>query len=98
MAWKPRVKTRNKIASALNKSLIPLEYSYNIMKKLAIKTKNAAPLVYHEIESLIKNNVIHLKKKKLLKQSDFAHISETITSNLIKKIPTIDEKEIKKIV
>ena len=98
MAGKSRRKIRNKIVSVLNKSLTPLEYSYWIMKKFAIKAKNAAPLVYHEIESLVKNNIIHLKRKKTMKRSDLAEIGETITSTLIKKMQSVDENHLKKIV
>jgi len=90
---------KNKIVSTLNKSLIPLEYSYDILKKAAKKAKKVAPLVYDEVEHLVKSNLVTVeKKKKKFNKSHIAELGETITSNLIKKIPNINERELKKIV
>jgi len=89
----------NSIASTLNKSLIPLEYYYTKLKGLAKHVKKAAPLVYGEVESLIKSNIVTVEKKgKFFKKSSLAKFGETITSNLVRKIPNMDEKELMRIV
>ena len=90
---------RKRIVSSLNKSLIPVEYSYKVFKKLVRNTKKTAPLVYDEVENLIKSNLVPVgNNKKIFKKAYLLKLGDTITSNLIKKIPTIDEKELKKIV
>ena len=74
------------IVSSLNKSLIPLEYSYNVFKKTFKNIKKAAPLVYDEVEALIKSNVVSIdKRKKIFKKNDLADIGATITSSLVKR-------------
>ena len=71
----------NSIASTLNKSLIPLEYYYTKLKGLAKHVKKAAPLVYGEVESLIKSNIVTVEKKgKFFKKSSLAKFGETITN------------------
>jgi len=90
---------RNKILLSLNKSLVPMEYSYEAVKKTFNKIKRTAPLVYDEIEALIKSNIVSIdKRKKVFKKANLAELGDTITSNLIKKIPSLDERELKKIV
>ena len=89
----------NRIAAALNKGIIPLEYSYDKLKKLAKHVEKTAPLVYGEVENLIKSNIVTLdKKSRFFKKSNLAKFGETITSSLIRKIPNMDEKELMKIV
>ena len=87
------------IVSSLNKSLIPVENSYNAFKKTFNKIKKVAPLVYEEVDALIKSNIITVdKRKKIFKKSGLADLGDTITSGLIRKLPSIDEKELKKII
>ena len=54
------------LVSALNRSLVPAEYSYNILKKTFNRIKKAAPLVYDEVEALVKSNIVPIGKKKNL--------------------------------
>jgi acetyl-CoA carboxylase biotin carboxylase subunit len=90
---------KRKIVSSLNKSLVPVEYSYKAFRKVFNNAKKAAPLVYDEIETLIKSNIVSIdKRRKIFKKTDLAELGDTITSNLIKKIPALDERELKKIV
>ncbi len=90
---------KNKLVSSLNKSMIPIEHSYKAFKKVFNKIKKTAPLVYDEVESLIKSNIITVdKRKKVFKKTNLAELGNTITSSLIRKLPTISEKELKKIV
>ena len=51
-------KMKENLVSVLNRSLTPAEYSYKTFKKAARKIKKAAPLVYEEIETLIKSNIV----------------------------------------
>jgi len=90
---------KKKLVSSLNTALIPAEYSYNVFKRAFKKIKKAAPLVYDEIEGLIKSNIVPIdKRKKIFKKTYLAELGDTITSSLIKKIPSMDERELKKIV
>src|SRR3989338_8923629 len=85
--------------SALNKSMIPVEYSYNSLKKVVKAIKKTAPLVYDQVEALIKSNIVPIDKKwKSFKNKNLAEIGDKITSSLIKKLPHIKENELKKIV
>ena len=90
---------KKKLVSSLNKGLIPMEYSFQAFKKALKNIKKTAPLVYDEVEALIKSNIVHIdKRKKIYKKPDLADLGDTITSSLIKKIPSLDERELKKIV
>jgi|TARA_B100001971_G_scaffold214833_1_gene254757 acetyl-CoA carboxylase biotin carboxylase subunit len=90
---------RDRVVSSLNKSMIPAEYSYKAFKKVFNKIKKTAPLVYREVEALIKSNIITVdKRKKLFKKTGLADLGGTITSSLIRKLPSMDEAELKKIV
>ena len=87
------------LAVALNRILIPAEHSYHTAKGVARHIKKAAPLVYHEVERLIKTNLISLDKaKKAFRKKTIAEIGDTITSSLIGKLHNIDQKELGKIV
>ena len=85
------------IVSVLNRSLVPAENSYKSLAKVFNRMKKAAPLVYEEIDRLIKSNIIHIDKRGF-KKSHLAKLGDAITSNLVKNIPSIDERELKKIV
>jgi len=90
---------KKKLVSTVNISLIPMEYSYKVFKNAFRKIRKAAPLVYDEVEGLIKSNIVSIdKRKKIFKKKDLAELGDTITSSLIKKIPAMDERELKKIV
>ena len=90
---------KSKVSSTINKGLVPMEYSYKVFKKMVKSIKKAAPLVYGEVENLIKSNLVTVdKRKKIFKRIGLADLGDTITANLVKKIPNVDEKELKKIV
>ena len=92
-------KMKENLVSVLNRSLTPAEYSYKTFKKAARKIKKAAPLVYEEIETLIKSNIVSIdKRKKVFKKANLAELGDTITSSVIKKLPSLDARELKKIV
>ncbi len=94
-----RLGIRKNIVLSLNKYMVPVEYSYKILKSAFGKIKKSAPLVYNEIESLIKSNIVHVdKRRRIFRKTDLAGFGDTITSSLIKKLPHIDERELKKIV
>jgi len=96
---KVRLSLKNRLISSLNKSLGPVESSYKALGRVFNKMKKAAPLVYDEVEALVKSNVVSIdKRKKIFKKTYLAELGDTITSNLIRKIPSIDQRELKKIV
>ncbi|MDP6138713.1 MAG: hypothetical protein QGI89_01255, partial [Candidatus Woesearchaeota archaeon] len=85
---------KRKLVSSLNTALIPAEYSYKAFKKLFNKLKKVAPLVYEEVDALIKSNIVTVdKRKKIFKKTYLAELGNTITSSLIKKIPSMDERQ-----
>jgi acetyl-CoA carboxylase, biotin carboxylase subunit len=87
---------RKQIVSLINFGLLPAEYSFNVLTKLFKKFKKVVPLVYDEVENVISNNLVHIDGKH---KGDLGVLGDTITSNLIKKVPrTIDESELRKIV
>jgi len=88
---------KNSIVSVLNKSLMPAEHSYKSIIKAFKGMKKAAPLVYGEIDRLIKSNIVHIDKRGF-KKSHLAKLGDAITSNLVKKIPSIHEIDLRKIV
>ena len=96
---KLQLSLKNRLISSLNKGLEPVESSYKALGRVFNKMKKAAPLVYDEVEALVKSNVVSIdKRKKIFKKTYLAELGDTITSNLIRKIPSIDQRELKKIV
>ena len=96
---KVRLSLKNRLILSLNKSLGPVESSYKALGRVFNKMKKVAPLVYDEVETLVKSNVVSIdKRKKIFKKTYLAELGDTITSNLIRKIPSIDQRELKKIV
>ena len=91
-------KLRKRTVNALNAGLVPIEYSYDKLKKGIKELKKAAPLVYDEIEHFVTSNIIRMEKKKPFGKGDLAAMGAKITSSLIRKVPSIDEEELKKIV
>jgi len=84
------LKIKKKIVSSLNKGLVPVEYSYKAIKKMFKNVKKTAPLVYEEVDSLIKSNIVTIdKKRKISKKAYWTKLGEAITSNLIQKIPSM---------
>lgn len=99
MKNKLQLSLKNRLISSLNKGLEPVESSYKALGRVFNKMKKAAPLVYDEVEALVKSNVVSIdKRKKIFKKTYLAELGDTITSNLIRKIPSIDQRELKKIV
>ena len=93
------MKRRNKAEKFLNNLLLPLESTYKLARKIARKTHDSVPLVYEQVESLVRSQLISLEKdKKLLHSPDIGSFTSIIASNIIKKIPNIDEKTLNKMV
>jgi len=91
---KLRKKVEGKVASALNKALTPLANTYRGSRKLVKGFKKKAPLIYNEIDSVIKSHLVSLEKKK----PNDVKMGDLITSSIMKKLPNIDEGNLKKIV
>ena len=88
-----------KIAKLLNNSLKPVERAYNKLKKAIEKGKKKVPYIFDEIESVLKNHLISFEaSKKLQENPDFDEFTEVITSGIVKKLPNLDEKKLKRIV
>lgn len=77
--------------------LAPIAKSYEFIKKVVKKTKERASFLYDEVESIIKSQLITLEDKNLLYSMDLESLSKVITTNVIKKLPNVDEEEVNKI-
>ncbi len=91
---KLRRKTEKQVVFFLNKILNPLAASYRHSRKLVRGFKKKAPLIYNEVESVIKSHLVSLEKKK----PGNVKVGDLITSNLMRKLPNIDEGKLKEIV
>jgi acetyl-CoA carboxylase biotin carboxylase subunit len=93
------MKHKQKLAKTINTILIPVEKSYWFFKRMLIKTHEKLPLLYHEIESLVRSQLIMLEKdKKLLHNPDMNGFSDLIAKNVARKLPNIDEKKVNMII
>ena len=88
-----------RIEQALNRLLMPIAASYGYIKKIARKTHEKMPFLYEEIESLIRSQLIRIEKdRKLLHEPDIEKLSEVIASNVIRKLPSMDEGRLNSII
>ena len=98
-----KIKRKSKqkiIIRLLNNSLAPAAYTYDLFKRIIKNTKKTAPLVYDEIESLIKSHIVTFDKttKNILRFPNLEKFSNIITSNILRKLPSVDEVHLKKII
>ena len=91
---KLRRKVEKKVVKALNKTLNPLANSYRHSRKFFSDIKKKAPLIYNGVESAIKPHLVLLEKKK----PDDIKVGDLITSNIARKLPNINEGELKRAV
>jgi len=99
MARKKKSSINDNVSASINKSLVPVQYSYRLLRRVARKMKKVAPLVYDEVDHLIKSNIVSVdKRKKIFKNPDIIGLGDTITSRIIGKIPNVNERELRKIV
>ena len=84
----------------LNSSLMPAAYTYGLFKKVIKEAKKTAPLVYDEVESLLKSHIVTFDKKDkhILKSPNIEKFSKIITSNIVRKLPSLDEAHLKQII
>ena len=90
---------QQKIESALNRILRPIDITYGKIKKIKEKTKEKAPYIYDEIGSLIKDQLVTMDRTRgLLHHPDIDRISSTITEGIMRKAPNVNPEELKKII
>jgi len=81
---------------ALNKSLQPLEKAYNFSKNFIIKTKQTFPAVYRYFEGIVNHHIV-TPSKSMFKSSKLEDMSNFITTNVMKRLPHVDESQIEEI-
>ena len=88
------------IARLLNNSLAPAAYTYGLFKNLIKNAKKTAPLVYDEIESLVKSHMVTFDKttKNILRTPNLEKFGNIITSSIVRRLPSVDEAHLKKII
>ena len=84
------------VVNALNKTLDPFEKGYVFLKNSALKLNEKFPAVYHYFEGLVKHHII-TPSKELFKSSKIEDIGSFITSNVIKRLPHVDESHVEEI-
>ena len=99
MAKKKNDSMKKKVTASINKGMAPIEFSLNSIKNIFKKAKKAAPLVYEQVEELIKHNLVDIEdRSRIHKKEDLLALGDKITSSLIGRIPNVDERELRKIV
>src|SRR3990167_3408047 len=78
------------VVNALNETLDPFEKGYVFLKNSALKLNEKFPAVYHYFEGLVKHHII-TPSKELFKSSKIEDIGSFITSNVIKRLPHVEE-------
>lgn len=83
------------IAGFLNRILNPVAESYRDTRdKLVGSIKKKAPVIYDEIESILKSHLVLLDKKK----PHEIQVTDLITSSVIKQLPNIDEAKVREVI
>ena len=79
-----------------NKAIKPFERTYVLLKMSASETKEAFPAVYKYFEGLLRQHII-TPSKSLFISSKIEDMSKFITSNVVKRLPHVDEKHVEEI-
>lgn len=98
---KGKVSLRQKfLLDTLNRVLLPVEKAYVYLKRIAAKTKSNFPIIYSHIykyfEALIKQHIITTSKG-IFKSSKIENVGSIITSNIMRRLPHVDETHIEEI-
>ena len=84
------------IIDGMNKILKPFEKAYTALNNSAVKTKEIFPAIYRYFEGLVKQHVI-TPSKTLFRSSKIGDMGSFITTNVIKRLPHVDESQIEEI-
>jgi len=76
----------------LNTLMKPVEKSFKFACRLAKKTKEKAPYVYEQIDSLLQSHVVTLS------DDEKETFQDLITSNIIRRLPVADDEVVAKLV
>ena len=87
---------RKLIADGLNSTLKPLEKIYGFLRKTAARAKEKFPAAYKYFEGIIKQHII-TPSKELFKSSKIEDMGSFITTNVMKRLPHIDELQVEEI-
>ncbi len=94
---KLRISLREKwTVDAINGILRPFEKAYIFLKKSALNTKKNFPAAYRYFEGIIRQHVI-TPGKGLFKSSRIEEMGNFITTNVMKRLPNVDESQIEEI-
>jgi len=83
------------VAKVLNKALLPVAKVYRLMRKAVKKTKQNMPEVYNQIDDVLKENLVRVEKGK---NASFSEFTDLVVENLIRKLPTLGDKNLSKVV
>ena len=80
-----------------NKCLKPLGKFYSICRNSFVKTKSSFPAIYKYFESLVRHHLI-TPGKELFQSSKIGDMGSIITTNVMKRLPHVDESQIEEII
>ena len=94
---KLKISIRHKIViDTINKALKPLENAYAILSNSVAKVKEKFPAVYAYFEALAKNHILTTSKS-LFNSSKIEDMGSFITTNVMKRLPHVDESHVEEI-
>ena len=94
---KLEISSRQKFAiDLLNKVLKPLEKLYATLKSSALNAREKFPVFYKYFESLVNQHII-TPSKELFRSSKIEDVGSFITTNVIKRLPHVDESHVEEI-
>ena len=84
------------IVDTINKALKPIEKGSIFIKNAGIKAKEAFPALYRYFDAIIKQHII-TPSKEFFKSSRIEDVGSFITTNVMKRLPHVDEVKIDEI-
>ena len=88
--------SQNIMINAINKILSPIGKALDFLKGNAIRAKNRFPVFYRYLEVLFKQHVV-TPSKSLFKSSKIEDVGSFITTNVMKRLPHVDESHVEEI-
>lgn len=84
------------IIDSLNRIMKPFEKAYVFLKSSASKTKKIFPAFYRHFEAIVKQHII-TPSQSLFKSSKIEDVGSLITTNVMKRLPHVDEAHVEEI-
>src|SRR3989338_533254 len=80
-------------ANTINKALVPFEKAFLFLKGYFLKIKDKFPAIYRYFLGLVSNHIM-APGKELFNSSKIEDVGSFITTNIMKRLPHVDEKQV----